>query len=140
MNQGPIILIDDDQDDLELIENGLKSLDVENEIISFENAIEAVDFFDKMQDQPFLILCDINMPLIDGLELRRRLFKNERLRVKTVPFLFLSTSGNHPSISNAYELSIQGYFIKPPDINDIKEMLRCIIDYWRVSSKPGKRN
>src|SRR4051812_46925563 len=109
MKAGPIILIDDDHNDLELNKEGFKALHVQNEIIVFDRAYKAIEFLDATKESPFLILCDINMPEMDGFELRRRSFLNPVLRLKTVPFLFLSGSGDHPSVKNAYELSIQGY-------------------------------
>lgn len=136
MNKGPIILIDDDAEDLDLIKQGFEALNVQNEIIMFERSVEAVEYLFTTKEPPFLILCDINMPGMDGFELRRRSFANPEIRRNSVPFLFLSTSGDRPSIKSAYELSIQGYFVKPIDFEGILEMLRNIISYWQIARKP----
>jgi len=138
MNAGTIVLIDDDHEDLELLKDALSSLDVQNKIVTFDNASDAIQYFNESIEPLFFILCDINMPQTDGFALRRILFENERLRISTVPFLFLSTSDEYPSIYKSYCLSIQGYFVKPTSFEEMREMLKHIINYWSFSHTPGR--
>jgi CheY-like chemotaxis protein len=102
MNPGPIVLIDDDVDDLELLSNALRELQVKNEIIVFTDATKALDFFREMETKPFFVLCDINMPNLNGLELRKAIYNSPRLWVGKMclliplamphmQFLFVST-------------------------------------------------
>lgn len=132
----PIIIIDDDHDDVELIEQALEQLEYEGETIIFEDSVKALEFLQNLKVQPLFILCDVNMHQLDGLHLREALFNNPELRMKTIPFLFLSTSDAPPHIRNAYELCAQGYFIKPTSYNELVELLDAIIDYWRRCSHP----
>jgi len=135
-NNGPIIIVDDDREDLELYKTVLKSLGVRNEILLFEEPSEFLKFMHKSNEKVFLILCDINMPQMDGFELRHELNLNPSLASKAIPFLFFSTSGNINHISKAYQSSIQGYFLKPSTLEEISKMFRCIVDYWDLSSHP----
>src|SRR3954462_11502445 len=93
---GPILVIDDDNEDLELIGDALKSLNVKNDIELFQDAHESLEFLAKTSRKPFFILCDVNMNEMSGFELRQEINKLENMELKSIPFLFLSTSGNNP--------------------------------------------
>jgi CheY-like chemotaxis protein len=133
---GPILVIDDDSEDLELIGDALKSLNVKNDIELFQNAHESLDYLSKTTTKPFFILCDVNMSQMSGFELRQEINKHKILELKSIPFLFLSTSGSAPDISRAYKLSAQGYFKKPDNFEGIKQMLKRIIEYWESCLHP----
>lgn len=135
----PIILIDDDDEDLELFTEAFKSLELENEVISFNAAQDALEFLRNSGRQPLFILCDINMPKLNGLELRQKIYDDEILKQRSIPFLFLSTADNRVFVDKAYDLSVQGYFKKPARFSEIKEMLLAIIIYWRYSHHPNSR-
>src|SRR4051812_14243651 len=87
--KGEILIIDDDRDDRELIEEVLQDLKVDNPLVAFPNGLEALDYLKASPGQPFLILCDINMPVMDGITLRKQVNDNEVLRKKSIPFVFL---------------------------------------------------
>ncbi len=139
MKNGPILLVDDDADDRELIAEILQQT-VSNEIISFSNGKDAFGFLCKLTSadiQPFLILCDINMPVMTGLDLRQQIHDNEALRKKSIPFVFLTTSASTTSVNKAYELSVQGFFVKDFDIRKMKNMLQQICGYWLDCCHPN---
>lgn len=135
----PIIIIDDNDEDLELICEAFKELQVKNELLCFKLGDEALTFLKNSEHQPLFILCDVNMNSITGFDLRQILHKDESLRIKSIPFLFLSTSGHRKDITNAYSLSVQGYFKKPGTFNGIVSMLKCIIEYWGYCQHPNTR-
>ncbi|MEJ7587517.1 MAG: response regulator, partial [Ferruginibacter sp.] len=119
MNKKPIIVVDDDPDDLELLQQAFSEMNVDNEIIVFDNGLKFLEYLKTTENGTFFILCDINMSKIDGLELKRIIFDDERLRIKCVPFIFLSTSGASSSIMKAYSYGVQGYFIKPNNLEKL---------------------
>lgn len=133
---GPIILIDDDSDDLEIYKQALHSLDVKNKILSFETAEESLEYLKHSTEPCFFILCDVNMPKMDGLELRKQLTKDDQLKLKSIPFIFFSTSDHMTHIFKAYESSVQGYFKKPSDFKQIITLFKSIISYWDISLQP----
>ena len=137
MNSNSIIIIDDDDDDLELIKQAFEALKVENEIIIFNDGHAFLDYMRETDKKTFFILCDINMSKIDGLELKKLIHDDERLRIKCVPFLFLATIGASSSIMRAYSFDVQGYFIKPNTFDEIKRLLKNIMTYWTVSQHPN---
>ena len=78
--KGPILLIEDDEDDQLLISQAIHRLALANPVHIFHNGQEALAYLEATKEQPFLILCDINMPLLNGLELRAEINQNEYLR------------------------------------------------------------
>jgi CheY-like chemotaxis protein len=136
MNDKPIIIIDDDNDDLDLIQEAFSQLDIENEIIYFSNGLEFLDFIRATKNNAFFILCDVNMAKITGLDLKKMIFEDEVLRLKCVPFIFISTSYMLADVVQAYSCDVQGYFIKPDTFEGIKNMLQFIVNYWSHSVQP----
>jgi two-component SAPR family response regulator len=133
---GPIIVIEDDNDDQELLQEVMNDLGVPNILRFFDTCLKGFDYLMTTLEKPFLIISDINLPLMTGIELKLAINGNEKLLKKNIPFIFLSTNPDYKVISDAYRLMIQGYFIKPVNMKDFKEMMRMIIDYWKVCSYP----
>ena len=138
-NPNPIIIIDDDIDDIEIFQLGFKELGVENEIIVFTDGNKFYDYISTTDKKSFFILCDINMSRISGFELKKKIFDNEELRLKCIPFLMLSTSRASAHVLEAYSLNVQGYFIKPNSVSEIKYMFEIIVKYWSLSQRPSSQ-
>ena len=138
MSANPIIVIDDDDEDIEMITQAFKEIKVENDVITFRSGEAFLDFIRTTDQRVFFILCYINMSRISGLELKKRIFEDERLRLKCIPFIFLSTSGASDSIMRAYSFGVQGYFIKPNSFNELKTRLQSIVSYWEGSQHPNR--
>jgi CheY-like chemotaxis protein len=136
----PIILIDDDSEDLEIFTTAFSQLEIANEVVAFNDSFDALDFLRNSGRQPLFILCDINMPKVNGLDLRQKIYDDEVLRQRSIPFLFLSTANDRVFIDKAYNLAVQGYFKKPARLHEIKEMLMSIIIYWSYSYHPNSFN
>ncbi|HEX8269808.1 MAG TPA: response regulator [Flavobacterium sp.] len=134
--KGPIIIIEDDEDDTFLLREIFKDLEVENEIICFTDGNDAYNYFLKSTEQPFMIMSDINMPVISGFELRDKIFNDERLRFKRVPYLFFTTSASQKSVVEAYDQSVQGFFVKPSTMEASRKSVAAIIEYWKLSMSP----
>lgn len=130
VDEGAIVLIDDDLDDLDFMTNALKALGIKNEIKCFDESPSALAFLKNENTSTFIILCDVNMPLLDGFQLRREIHEDKRLSLRSIPFLFISTSYSEKEIEKAYSLSVQGYFRKPTEFGQIKELMKCIVRYW----------
>ncbi len=132
----PIMYIDDDNDDVEIFRHVLAALNFSHPIISFWNGKEALLYLQSEKINPFLIFCDINMPVMNGFELREEISKDPKLNLACIPFLFYSTSAEKKYVDKAYELTVQGYFKKLSNDAEIKEQLKRIIDYWRDCKHP----
>ena len=137
MKNSPILIIDDDDDDLELIKQAFADLNVPNEVLIFNTGDAFLDYMRATDKGTFFILCDFNMAKINGLELKRRIYDDERLRLKCVPFIFISTSNATAAIMGAYSFGVQGYFIKPNNYEGLKRLLQRIMLYWSDSQHPN---
>src|SRR5687768_11374815 len=123
---GPIIVIEDDIDDKEILGEIFSELKFENKIIFFTEGEKALDYLVNTEIEPFLILSDINMPRLTGIELREKIHTNEDLRIKCIPYLFFSTSAEQQHVVDAYSKSVQGFFVKPHSFDKLKRTIRII--------------
>lgn len=136
--RGPILLIDDDADEYELVKDALQAEGIANELHCFASGEEGLRFLQTATQKPFLILSDINMRGMNGLELRRRINADEALRKKSIPFIFFTTTASPAAVSEAYEMSVQGFFEKPDSVAGIRALLREIFDYWQRCRHPNQ--
>lgn len=134
---GPVILIEDDLDDQQILEDVFKELKVTNKILFFDNGIVAYDYLVKSNEQPFLIMSDINLPRLNGIELRQKIHNNEQLRLKCIPYLFFTTSNDQKLVIDAYSKSVQGFFTKPDDYNELVRVMSNILEYWKDCHSPN---
>lgn len=134
---GPIIIIEDDQDDQELMAEVFAELEYKNEILFFGDGELALDHLVNNKVEPFIVFSDINMPKLNGMELREKIHNNEDLRLKSIPYLFFSTSSEQEFIIDAYSKSVQGFFVKPNNYTDLKKTLKTIIEYWKTCVSPN---
>ena len=133
---GDIIIIEDDADDRDILINIFEDLDkehsYENRLVFIENPTHAVDFLKSDDCDPFIIISDINMPVINGFDLRNLIFNDAEIRERAIPFIFLTTSeSNKENMRKAFQLSIQGYFTKPISYTKFKKVINDILIYWK---------
>jgi CheY-like chemotaxis protein len=137
---GPIIVIEDNKADQRILTEVYKNLHFDNELLFFTDGHEAIDFLSTTTKTPFLIISDINMPKINGFELLKKIRANGELSLKCVPFLFFSTSASKESVTDAYAMSVQGFFRKPIDMDQLEKTMRKIVEYWKDCIAPGYYN
>ncbi|MEO7264208.1 MAG: response regulator [Ferruginibacter sp.] len=135
---GPIIIIEDDQDDQEIIKEALLDVGVNNDIIFFDNGIDAMEDLKQREQAPFFIICDVNLPKQDGIEFKRELDNHEELRKKSIPFIFYTTYVSQYAVNEAYSnLTVQGFFHKSATYTEFRELIRLIVQYWKLCRHPG---
>ncbi len=135
---GPIIVIEDDEEDQMLLDEIFRNLKFDNRVIFFSDGDDALQYLNATEEHPLLILSDINMPKMDGFEVRDKVSKNERLR--SIPYLFFTTGVNKEAIDAAYAMCVQGFFIKPARMSDMQDTIRKIVEYWQECCAPGPFN
>jgi CheY-like chemotaxis protein len=135
---GPIVVIEDDLDDQLLLEETFKVLNYPNKVMFFSDGYEALAYMESEDVRPFLILSDINMPKINGLELKKRIHNNEALKIRCIPYLFFTTGAQRKAVYDAYSMSAQGFFIKPTNMKNLENTLRKIIEYWQECYSPSQ--
>jgi CheY-like chemotaxis protein len=135
---GPIVVIEDDPDDQELLVEIFQNLGYVNKIIYFLDGNDALTYLNKSDVQPFLILSDINMPRLSGFELRNKVFTDQQLQTKCIPYLFFTTAANKKSVTDAYTMSVQGFFVKPTSMQALENTIRKIVEYWQECIAPNQ--
>jgi len=134
---GAIIIVEDDIDDQEMFGEVFEELHYKNEIIFFNDGQEALAYLTAESTEPFIVFSDINMPKLNGIELRKQIHENESIRIKTIPYLFFTTTAEQDAVIDAYSKSIQGFFIKPASFQDLKELVKIIVEYWQKCVSPN---
>jgi CheY-like chemotaxis protein len=134
---GPVIIIEDDADDQEFLVEIFQKLNYPNKVLFFFDGQEALDHITQSEEPPFLILSDINMPKLNGFELREKLKTDTKLRNKCIPYLFFSTARNQKAVIDAYSQSVQGFFVKQNSMAELEDTIRAIMEYWRRCAAPN---
>lgn len=138
MRHGPLVIVEDDLDDQEILRHTFKQLDISNKLIFFDRCPVAFDFLKMSEEQPFLILCDVNLPTQNGIEFKRQIDEDPQLRARSIPFVFFSTSVDRKFVDTAYkEFTVQGFFKKEESFEDLKSTIKIIVDYWKICRHPN---
>lgn len=135
---GPVVVIEDDEDDKQLLSEIFTNLKYKNKIVFFTNGDDALEFLNRTEVLPFLILSDVNMPRINGFELREKVHTNALLSIKCIPYLFFTTAASKQSVIDAYSLSVQGFFVKPNTYSELEHNIKLIMEYWSVCIAPNE--
>lgn len=123
-----ILLIEDDRIEVMKFNRVLDKLRVKHKILEANNGQEALDIFENKAILPDIIILDLNMPILNGLEFLSILKKNESL--KYIPAIILSTSCNHKDMLACYKLGIAGYMLKPLKFEEYVECITALLAYW----------
>ena len=136
-SRGPVIIIEDDEDDQEMLTEVFKKLGYSNEIYFFTDGQAALDFLNATDIIPFLILSDINLPKLDGFALRSKIKTDAKLQLKCIPYLFFSTASSQKAVIDAYSLSVQGFFVKQNSMAELEKTISVIMEYWKRCASPN---
>jgi two-component system response regulator len=145
MDKRFILLVEDNPDDVELTKRALKIHNIANEVIVARDGAEALDYLfatgayagRDMTVAPQLILLDLKLPKVDGLEVLRRLRSDERTMF--LPVVILTSSKEEQDLVNGYKLHANSYIRKPVDFNQFSEAVRQLGLYWLVLNEPPPR-
>jgi two-component system response regulator len=137
-----ILLVEDNPNDVELTLHALKKHNLANRIHVVRDGAEALDFIfgsgayagRRLEDRPKVILLDLKLPLVDGLEVLERIKSDPRTR--TIPVVVLTSSREEPDIARSYALGVNSYIVKPVDFQQFAEAVRNLGLYWLLLNQP----
>jgi CheY-like chemotaxis protein len=138
----PILLVEDNLNDIELVQNALKRNNLANEVITARHGGEALDFLHRRGkfaaytgDDPIVILLDLKMPKVDGLEALRQIKADEKL--KLIPVVMLTSSSEESDLVKSYRLGVNAYVVKPVDFSQFVQAIRQLGIFWALINKPA---
>jgi CheY-like chemotaxis protein len=130
-----ILLVEDDEIDIKSVKRSFNELRITNPLEVTRNGEEALEYLKNDKNkQPGLILLDLRMPRMDGIEFLKVMKKEDNFRI--IPVVVLTTSKEEEDKIESYNLGISGYMMKPVDYIDFVEVIRTIKMYWTLSESP----
>lgn len=126
-----ILLIEDDAIEVMKLHRTISSKGLDHNIIEANNGVEALEILKNKEELPDIILLDLNMPKINGIEFLSILKADEVL--KYLPTIVLTTSQNHKDILECYKIGIAGYVIKPLKYQEYVEKIEKVLAYWSMN-------
>ena len=126
-----ILLIEDDAIEVMKFNRVIKTLSYNHKIIEAHNGEEALEILKIKEIIPDIILLDLNMPKLNGLEFLKILKSDATL--KYIPSIILTTSGNQKDLLECYKTGIAGYVLKPLKYEDYTERIKKLLDYWSIN-------
>ncbi|RKS13828.1 response regulator [Flavobacterium sp. 120] len=138
MNSLQILLVEDNINDAELTIRALKKNNLANELIHLKDGAEALDFIfaqgkyleREMSDLPNVIVLDLKMPKVNGIEVLRRIKSDER--TKRIPVVMLTSSKEDPDIQECYNLGVNSYVVKPVEFEHFVKAVSNLGLYWMI--------
>ncbi|HEX2533535.1 MAG TPA: response regulator [Chitinophagaceae bacterium] len=134
---GPILIYEDNSDEQEIFREAFRLTGVANRLRFFTTGEELMHYLRTTEDRPFLIISNVGSHLLNGLEVRRLINEDQVLRRKSIPFIFFSTTAEPHQVHKAFDLSAQGYFLRPTGLDDLTAQLKLLVDYWKLSLHPN---
>jgi CheY-like chemotaxis protein len=131
-----VILLEDDADDREFFALAFEELGYPNDLKIFEHPDELIYYLKNSDHSPFFILSDYNLPKQNGFDTLQRLRDDEEIHYKSVPYLLWSTTVTNHQLREAYDKSVQGFFVKPSSYTEVRELLKMLFHYWSTSQHP----
>ena len=136
MNENrPVLLVEDDKVDALTVKRAFKDLNISNNLVFAGNGEEALNYLsDSENDKPCLILLDINMPKMNGIEFLKIFKANDKLN--RIPVIVVTTSKEDSDKIEMFELSVSGYMIKSLEYREFLGTIKTIQSYWSLSKFP----
>ncbi|MGH7232978.1 MAG: response regulator [Nitrospiraceae bacterium] len=136
-----IVLAEDNPEDVELTLSALAEHNLVNEVVVVSDGAEALDYLyargkyaRRMPGNPAVMLLDLKMPKVDGLEVLRTIKKDDRLR--TIPVVMLTSSREEPDLVESYKLGVNAYVVKPVDFQRFIAAIKDLGAFWAILNEP----
>ena len=137
----PILLVEDSLADAEMTMDALREANLANPVIHLEDGVECLDYLHvrgtwaaRERIEPAVVLLDIKMPRMNGLEVLTRMRADERLR--KIPVVILSSSREESDLARSWDLGVNAYVIKPVDVGQFFDAVRTLGQFWAVLNQP----
>jgi two-component system response regulator len=141
-NEVDILLVDDSPDDVDLTLHALRSENLANHVFVARDGEEALDFLfcsgthagRSFDHPPKLVLLDLKMPKVDGMQVLKQVKGDERTR--TIPVVLMTSSREERDMVSGYDLGVNSYMQKPVDFDEFRKLVKLLGLYWLVTNRP----
>ena len=145
-NDVDILLVDDSQDDIDLTLHALRSENLANHVFVARDGEEALDFLfcsgphveRSFDHPPKLVLLDLKMPKVDGMQVLKQVKGDARTR--TIPVVLMTSSREERDMASGYDLGVNSYIQKPVDFGEFRKVVKLLGLYWLVTNRPPATN
>lgn len=138
-NAAEILLVEDNPNDAELAIRALKKNNLANNLLHLEDGQEALDYlYNEHNEMPKLILMDVKMPRVDGIEVLRKLKSDDKRKI--IPVVMLTSSKEDKDIIEAYNLGVNAYIVKPVDFDQFVKAVTQLGFFWMILNQPPQLN
>ena len=138
---GRILLVEDDPNDVELTLTALEDYHLANEVVVTQDGAEALDYLyrrgayaDRANGSPAVLLLDLKLPRVDGLEVLQQIKGDEKLRV--IPVVVLTSSREERDMVASYRLGVNAYVVKPVDFHEFVNAIKELGVFWAIVNEP----
>lgn len=138
---GRILMVEDDPNDVELTLTALGEYNLANEVVVTRDGAEALDYLycrgsyaGRSTDNPAVLLLDLKLPKVDGLQVLRQVKSDEKLRV--IPVVVLTSSREERDMVQSYQLGVNAYVVKPVDFHEFVNAIKELGVFWAVINQP----
>ncbi len=144
LNEVEILLVEDNPDDLDMAVHALRKMKLANKIQVARDGVEALDFIfcrgvfagRKFENAPKVVLLDLKLPKVDGLEVLRQI--KDDPRTKSIPVVVLTSSKEQNDVVESYKLGVNSYIVKPVNFEQFAESVQKLGLYWLLLNQPPK--
>jgi CheY-like chemotaxis protein len=140
-NLGRILMVEDDPKDVELTLMALEEYNLVNEVVVLGDGAEALDylycrgnFADRTSENPAVLLLDLKLPKVDGLEVLQQIKSDQKLRM--IPVVVLTSSREERDMVASYKLGVNAYVVKPVDFHEFVNAIKELGVFWAVINEP----
>ncbi|HEX9279617.1 MAG TPA: response regulator [Gemmatimonadales bacterium] len=123
-----VLLVEDNASDVELTLRALQKRNLANRVVVARDGVEALELLEGPMPLPKVVLLDLKLPKLNGLEVLRRLKSNER--TKRIPVVVLTSSHEEPDVEESYRLGVNSYIVKPVDFESFASAVAEVGLYW----------
>jgi two-component system response regulator len=142
VNEKTILLVEDNPNDEALMRRALQKAGIRNRVITVKDGLEATNYlfatgryeFRDAEEMPAIVLIDLNLPKVDGLEVLRRMRAD--YRTKLIPVSIFTSSTNEQDLINGYSLGANSYVRKPVEFSQFSKVVAQLVTYWLILNEP----
>jgi DNA-binding response OmpR family regulator len=138
---GRILMVEDDPNDVELTMTALAEYNLANEVVVTRDGAEALDylycrgsFANRTNDNPAVLLLDLKLPKVDGLQVLKQIKSDDKLRM--IPVVVLTSSHEERDMIASYRLGVNAYVVKPVDFHEFVNAIKELGIFWAVINQP----